>query len=375
MAAIASAVVLVRSLARNDASPKSATLTATPATLTSVFHDAPGGSTIVLSGGTYGTFRGGKKQPPVSLEAAPGAHVTLAIDFSPAVGVHVSGVTVTSAQIAGQSRHIRISNSRFSGATVIRADKLVNADIVLSRNTHRDINVCATCLEGRIDVTGQANGPSGVVIENSTFGPGGNADGVQTGGYGVQILNNEFTGIHESAGVHTDAIQLYGSRATRIEGNWIHDTSSGIMAADGADHEVIENNVIAPGGYPFAISIRSDNGSIIRNNTLPDGKCAWNLACGIVALGTTPGKSEGSGTSVVGNILSEVSLTGGATGEQDYNLIAHGPLAGAHDRAGVPTYTAGHQPDTLAGYTLAVGSPGRRTAQDGNDRGRRDATR
>ena len=79
------------------------------------------------------------------------------------------------------------------------------------------------------------------------FGPGGNSDGIQNGGYGVEILDNRFVDIRQidgADGVHSDAIQLYGSMGTVIRGNEMLRVAAGIMAPDGADHELIEDNVI-----------------------------------------------------------------------------------------------------------------------------------
>ena len=142
--------------------------------------------------------------------------------------------------------------------------------------------------------------------------------------------------------MHTDAIQLFGSRNTVIRDNWIHDTPSGIMAPDGSDHELVEQNVIDPGEYPFAISLGSDRGSIIRHNTLPDGACAWDLRCGIIAVGGKEGKPPAVGTMIEDNITAEVSLSpGSAPASVARNLIGYGPLIGPETRGGPPPTSAG----------------------------------
>jgi hypothetical protein len=354
LAAIAIVAVAVASwllLTRGGPGPGAPALHATPATLANVFAGAKGGETILLDAGDYGTFHGGEKSSRVTLKARKHWAATMALDFAPAVNVRVEGMTLRSATIAGRSRHVEVADSRFVGPALIRADQMADADIVFDRNRHRDINVCPDCFEGRLDVTGQTGAAAGITIRRSTFGPGGDADGIQTGGRGVRILDNEFVGIHESGGVHTDPIQLYGSRDTVIRGNWIHDTSSGIVATDGAQHELIEDNLIDPGSYPFAIAIDSDNGSVIRHNTLPAGPCAWNLICGIVALGAKSGAAPGRGTVVRDNVLSEISIKPGAsTAEQRDNLVAR-------DRAAAQ-FVGGASPHSWAGFRLASGSPG-----------------
>ena len=342
--------------------PAAAVLPATPATLRKVFASANGGETVELAAGRYGTFRGGKKRSLVTLRPRTRGSVSMALHFNPAVNVRVEGMILRSVEIAGRSRRVEVANSRFTGPALIRAERMVNAGIVFDGNRHRNIDVCDGCFEGRLHVTGEAGAPSGITIRRSVFGPGGNADGIQTGGNGVRIIQNDFVGIQASEGVHTDAIQLYGSRGTVIRGNWIRDTASGIVAPDGADHEIIENNLIDPGSYPFAISLGSDDRSVIRHNTLPGGACAFGLRCGIVSLGGKPEGPRGRGTVVRDNVLSEVSVTNGArVADNRDNLVAG-------DRVR-PRFAGRARPDSWDGFRLASDSPGKSAASDGADPG------
>ena len=99
--------------------------------------------------------------------------------------------------------------------------------------------------------------------------------------------------------MHADAIQLYGSSHTVIRGNYMHDMPEVpfIMAADGTDHELIEDNVVegSSHGYPY-ITLFSDDSSIVRHNTFADGSCAFNLPCGILRLGAKDSDDPGHGT-------------------------------------------------------------------------------
>jgi len=368
----AAACWLVLALARDDgprviprpasSRPVVPATPATPATLGKVFRAAKGGDTIELAPGRYRTFSGGRKCSRVTLRPRERGTVNMALRFRRAVNVRVEGMVLRSVEIAGRSRRVEVANSRFTGPALIRAGRMVDAGIVLEGNRHRNIDVCDGCFEGRVHVTGRAGGPAGITIRRSVFGPGGNADGIQTGGNGVRILRNDFVGIQASGGVHTDAIQLYGSRGTVIRGNWIRDSATGIVAPDGADHEIIENNLIDPGSYPFAISIGSDDGSVIRHNTLPAGACAFDLRCGIVSLGAKTDGARGRGTVVRDNVLSEVSVTGGAgLAEKSDNLLAR-------DRVR-PRFAGSLQADTWDGFRLASGSPGKAAASDGADVG------
>ena len=307
---------------------------ATPTSFASVFSGAQAGDTIRLAAGSYGTFSGGSKPSTVTITPEAGATASMRISFDGASNLRLQGLRLTDVDLGGRTRNVTIAGSRVTGHTVIRTSEFDRSNVVLDGNTHADIMACGSCYEGRITLPGKGPNPSGVTIRNSLF-RGGNADGIQNGSRGTSIIGNEFVDIYESAGIHTDAIQLYGSSNTLVRGNWIHRTSSGIMAPDGADHEVIEHNVIDPGGYPFAITLWSDNGSIVRHNTLPDGACSWNLRCGIVTLGSKSGEPAGRGTVIKDNVLGEVTVGGGSatTAERNSNLIATGSLSGAAGRA------------------------------------------
>ena len=156
-----------------------------------------------------------------------------------------------------------------------------------------------------------------MTIRDSKF-YGGLSDGIQNGSYGTKIIGNEFHDITPGSpeGVHADAIQLYGSSHTVIRANYMHDMPEVpfIMAADGTDHELIEDNVVegSSHGYPY-ITLFSDDSSIIRHNTFADGSCAFNLPCGILRLGAKDSDDPGHGTVVKDNILSEISTEGSTT--------------------------------------------------------------
>jgi hypothetical protein len=340
---------------------------ATTSTFASTFAQAQGGDTIFVAAGNYGTFTGGAKTSLVTIKPESGAVATMRVNFTSATNLKLEGLTVAGAELGGTIRNITIAGSRFTAATIIRTAQFNNSNVLLDRNKHQNINVCSGCYEGRVHLPGKGSYPSGVTIQNSLFS-GGNADGIQNGSRGTRIIGNEFVDIVESAGIHTDAIQLYGSSQTLIRGNWIHRTSSNIMAPDGMDREIIEQNVIGPGPYPF-LTVGSDNASIIRHNTLADGSCAWSLRCGIITIASKSGMPVSRGTIVKDNILGEVSLQNGAVpGEISGNLVVSGSLRST-DLRGLPTYMGGTSPTSYAAYTLTAGSLGSSNASDGTDRG------
>jgi hypothetical protein len=353
---------------------------ATPATFGSVFAAAQPGDAVVLASGDYGTFQGAMKPGMVTIRPqAGGATASMRVNFRPAANITLDGLTIGGLTIAGaQTRNITVRNSSFpQSQATLRTGELVNANVLFEHNTHIGYVAGSGGGEGRIFLPEKTSQPSGVTIQNSLFA-GGNSDGIQNGGRGVQILNNEFRDMQQidgAQGVHADSIQLYGSAQTVIRGNWFHNVAVGIMCADGCDHEVIEDNVFAVNGSPYAVQLLSDQGSVFRHNTLLDyGTCDYNQPCGILYLGHKSSDPPSSGTILKDNILTRVCTCSGSTNglaEQSHNLVTNGPASGTGDLRGKPTYVGGANPSEFAGFTLAPGSLGKGNASDGTDRGAR----
>jgi hypothetical protein len=377
---VAAAGVLAWSALRRDerpavthalhATPATHALHATPATLGHVFAKAAGGETILLAPGNYGSFAAGVKPSVVSIRPEPGASARIALALSAAANVRFERLTIDGGDISGTTHDVTIAGSTFTQQIVIHADRMRDARVVLDGNRLPRIDACAKCYEGRIHVLGDAGGRSGVVIANNLLGPGGNSDGIQVSANGVRILGNTFVGIFGSNGRHVDALQLYGASNTVIRGNYFHNVASAIMSPDGGDHERIEDNVFDTGGYPYAIMLGGDNGSVIRHNTLPDvGKCAYGQPCGTLLIGDGgPSHRPGKGTVVQDNILGSLTVSGSSTLRATGNLVAHGG-GGASNHAGAPVFVGGGHPLSRAGFRLHVGSPGRGAASDGTDVG------
>jgi hypothetical protein len=370
-------VALFVGLAIGVGSADAAELSASPSSLAATFSSAQGGDTILLAAGTYSGFRGGTKSARVTIKPQPGAAVTMSAVFNPAANITLQGLTISSLEIDGTSRDITVRDSAFTGRAILRTVAMSNANVLLDNNTHLNINVCSGCYAGRIHLPERGSQTSGVTIQNSRFS-GGSADGIQNGANGARILNNTFIDLQQGDPniAHTDAIQLYGSKNTLIKSNYFTDVASAIMAPDGADQEIIEDNVFAadPGGYPFVIMLWSDNASTVRHNTLADGSCSFNLRCGIISLGSKSGQPSGRGTIIQDNVLGEISNGGGsATWTSAYNLLRSGTLAPT-DIRGLPTYTGGSAPTTYPGHQLTPTSLGANNASDNLDRGARITT-
>ena len=254
------------------------------------------------------------KSSPVTLTPQSGASVNMDIDFNPASNIVIDGVRISDALITGNAtKSITIRNSDFPGQIWLDTRELVDSNVTLANDVFHDWDTCSSCGEARVFLTGGSQ-PSGVTIRDSKF-YGGLSDGIQNGSYGTQIIGNEFYEITPGSpsGVHADAIQLYGSSHTVIRGNYMHDMPEVpfIMAADGTDHELIEDNVVegSSHGYPY-ITLFSDDSSIVRHNTFADGDCAFNIRCGVLRLGNKDSDDPGRGTIVKDNILGEINDRG-----------------------------------------------------------------
>jgi Right handed beta helix region len=335
------------------------------------FAAATAGQTVCLTAGSYGTFYAGRKAGRVGVRAQHGARVTMALEFDSVVNLRLENVTITSAVIQGESRNITIARSRFTGLTLVRAERLEDANIVFDGNRHADIDTCMDgCFQGRLHIDGNTGRPSGVVVKNSVFS-GGNSDGVRADADGIKILDNEFYGFRDEDPFHTDPVQIYGGTHVEIRGNYFHDNavSAQIMMADGGADNVVEDNVIAGTGYTWAITWFSDKGSVIRHNTFADGRCSDNIRCGMINLGAKANDPAGRGTVIRNNVMGGISNGGEGKNSRfaaDHNLTTV-RTPGARNAIGIPKFRG--PLGKYAGYRLAAGSPGVRGASNGSDRG------
>jgi hypothetical protein len=336
--------------------------------LARAFDAAKAGQTICLAPGRYGAFHAGPKDGRVTVRSKTGRSATMALALTGADNVTIDHVTITAADIDAASRNVTVSHSRFEGIAAIHVGKIANANILFDRNTHVNVDTCMTCFSGRVQVDPLGRLPSGVTISHSLF-QGGNADGIRADADSVRIIGNEFRGLRDQDPFHTDPIQIYGGTRIVIRDNFFHDNAvaSPIMMADGGDHNVVEDNVFAAGGYAWALTWFSDNGSIIAHNTFADGKCASGVRCGIISLGTKPGRPASHGTIIRDNVLSGIGDGDPQpTFTADHNLSPTA-IPGTANITGSPTYVG--PKSSFAGYRLAARSLGRHNASDGANRG------
>jgi Right handed beta helix region len=346
------------------------------ATCTSVAHDgeqlaqryaaAKPGQTVCLATGAYGKFIAGHKTGVVGIRAQRGAKATMALALDSVENLRIDGVTVTNAVISGTSRNITIANSRFTGLAAVLTDQMVDANILFDHNVHADVNTCLNCYQGRLHVEGHGGRPTGVVIRDSVFS-GGDSDGVRADADGIKIIDNEFSGFRDHDPFHTDPIQIYGGTHVLIRGNYFHgnDVSAQIMMADGGAHNMVEDNVVAGGGYTWAITWFSDRDSTIRHNTFtPEGSCS-DLGCGVLNLGAKAQDPAGRGTIIRDNVMGGISNHGEAKFSSyvaDHNLTAT-PTDGTGNVVGLPQFRG--PLGSYSGYRLAPGSLGGDAGSDG----------
>ena len=142
-----------------------------------------------------------------------------------------------------------------------------------------------------------------------------------------------------------------------MRGNYIHDSSTGIVAYDGLDGRDDRGQRDRPPGRPWGIELYSDRGSIVRHNTLVPGDCAFKLPCGIIDLGGRDG-APSTGTVVTGNVAADIAIErGSSVAERRGNLLGNAAALDG-DIAGAPRFAGGATPDRWAGFRLAASSPG-----------------
>ena len=342
---------------------------ATPETFARVFERARGGETIVLAAGDYGTFHGAVKPSLVTIAAPGGVKATMTVDFNPASNLHLEGLTIEGLTYRGATHDVSVSRSLFTGMAVVHSDEMSHANVVFDGNAHPRVDKCGDCFEGRLEIVGGKK-PAGVTIKNSTFGPGGDADGVQVAAGGVSVIDNEFTGIKWSDRVHTDSLQLYGSDNTVVRGNYFHDFSVAIMAPDGGENEQITDNVfLGSPDYMPSIQLGGHHDTLFAHNVTRDID---------VYVDAKKGERPGAG-----NVVRDNVVIGGAlvvppercSGcDVSHNLFSRADTSGDSPVVADPVFAGGTEPRTGRGWMLAPGSPGSGTATDGGNPGVRRAT-
>jgi chitodextrinase len=341
-------------------------LYATTANFGSQVSAASPGQIVCLASGNYGTWSGTNKA--IAIKATPGATPQMKFNFSSGdSGFTLDGMSGMGGSISGSASNITIKNSTFTSQVAVTGN---GAGIVFDGNTHNNISGHATAHRFL------AAGP--VTIRNSRL-EGGGADGVRLATSAqVVIEDNLFLNIiDDGSGNHTDMIQWYGGSNAIVRRNLFKQTVSGetqVMGAyDGTGGNLIEDNVIDVTGRNAGIELYSDDGSIVRHNTVVyRSPCPWSQPCGFIDLNRKSSNPAGRNTEVNDNIATAVTIQAGSTAaRRDHNMVRQN--AGSGDFVGVPIFVGGASPTDYAGYKLAPGASGKGQASDGLDVGARIA--
>jgi hypothetical protein len=346
---------------------------ATPATFASEVSAATAGQTVCLASGSYGTWQGTNKQ--ITIRAASGATATMRYSFgSGDSGFTLDGMSGMGGTISSGASNITVKNSAFNTCAQFNGSQ---SNVVFDNNTHLNIN--ATCGNSRLGLNA-----SGVTIKNSLM-QGGDADGAFISANNVLVENNRFINVCDGpTGNHADGLQFadpngwptpgdsgnnYGYNAV-VRHNFFqfNGCNNGYAQAltsydSGTEGALIEDNVIDT-TRPWGIELYSDDGSIVRHNTVryyPDSQCVFSgLQCGQIDLTrkSVLADAAGSGTQVYDNIGIVNFAYGSTAARNDHNINPAlvtfvGPLT------------------SYAGFRLAAGSVGKAGASDGTDVGMR----
>jgi hypothetical protein len=347
------------------------------ANLVSAVANAANGSTICLNNGDYGTVNWWDltRSGYVTVKSVSGRGASLRPSIGNADYIRLESLTLRQGLVNSCSTNIQVADSTFqqdmSGLYFDASTCPSTVHNYLVDNV-TFANVDLTGFEGRLSF----RDTNGVTVKNSTFGPNGYGDGIQTGGNNRNLTigpNNRFTGISQSfcdanGGAHCDSIQLQGGGATTITGNHFSGSDVFIMAPDGSSNVTTTNNVFdgQSSSYEYKIQFGTAASPVFRHNTLANTSAAFDSKTGNPAT-TNAIVRDNVWSRGHGQI--KTSNGSGCSGcAFSHNLFENGANArGTSNVVGAPVFVG--PLTTYAGWRLASGSPGKGAASDGTDIG------
>ena len=374
---------------------------------TAVGHASPG-AVICLTAGDYGALQldGISKSGMVVVRPAPGATVTVGpIGYSNSQNITLTGGggTLQIAGISGDgagsgSHHMAFTYATFTSGSTIYA-RGTNQVILFDHDTFN--NLGTSVYEGRLSVVCQdcTASPVGIAISNSHFGNGGCSDGVFVGGggvnrnlYGLQIgPGDEFSGFAQGdCGPHVDPIQFYGTSHTLVTGDFFHDngdSSGGVMAFDGADHDTVTNSVFEGSTYAFSVALEACDGCTATHNVILSNNLDFGHKTGdpTSTNGIARDNVFAAGAKLSGGDLANVTESynlcqGGARspgrrprGHRRVRTVGPNSCKSSTDiHTNSPVFVGGSNPlsfTSYAQYALAPTSPGYHAGSDGKSIG------
>jgi len=361
------------------------TLNAGAAVGTSI-SNAAAGDVICLNNGNYAgfTLNNVSKSPRVTVRAVNSGSATFTGEVSltgSTNGMTFDGINYTGIGIrSGTQSNLTFKNGDASAGTVeIDAVTTTTPNILFENLTHYDQDNTGFCWGSTVNCVGAGgywfsySGRSTPVatIRGATIARGC-ADGIQSG---VPFILEYSTISDKLVGScindpHTDATQLYGGpfAGTIIRYNYYYNNAQVIAAYDGVEGVLIEHNVLDPGTSeprPCQIELYSDDGSIVRNNTIiirgSDGQICFDKKTGF---------DDGVNSQVYNNIAQSISVISSTLTTNTKNLL---PGGGGTNITGTATFTG-----TCSGgaanwrnCNLSGGSAGKNAGTDSKDVGTR----
>jgi hypothetical protein len=260
------------------------------AALQSAVRTAPGGATVYLSGGSYGSVTlGARRRTWVTVRPTPGTGVALAdLNF----GSRASHIKVRRVKVDGQvdlaptgADHIQIFDSDLRGVSA----KWGTDHIKL---VHNRIHDCSNCIE----LVSTASNIPGSPDPNATNLPPvrrvtirgnrivrPNTDAIFMGNFrNVLVQGNEITGVIEN-GSHNDALQtVWGGDGLVFRGNYVHDDhGQGFFIKDGrvTNVNVSDNLFVRTSGPLWQIQLYRTIRAVIKRNTV------WHVEAPVILQG------------------------------------------------------------------------------------------
>lgn len=348
-------------------------------TVNTAVRNGNGSTVLCFSSGTYSEIDLYAAHPSgmVTLKPAAGASVNMGLfNLNGVSNVTITGFTGSSSsngmsvEVAGQGNNSDITfsnNSMSANGVSISGNTNANANILIDHNNF--VGFSSANEIDRLHITGNTGCPDGITISNNLMS-GGQADGIQYGSScGTQILNNEFSNIHESSchGIHCDAIQDGGNgKNTVISGNYLHDVSDCFLLDDSSTNTTITDNVCNTDGQDnYWMQFGGAQTLTLSHNTI--------ISTAGAQYGNDHNGNPSSNITFTDNILySQLSQNAGqpvaGTFVEDYNLCLSG-CAGAHSVNGQPTFIGGTSPTSYDNFALTASSIGNNAANDGKDIG------
>ena len=222
-------------------------------------------------------------------------------------------------------------------------DGLANANILLDHNTHLGINSPSGAPNSRIGLYWGSSTLSGVTISNSLFKGGDcrrRAHRRRREHHRQRVPGHLRTpGATTPTTSSTRARRAASYAATTSAPPATRRASRATTAAPSASRSRTTSSTCAA---PGASNWYSDRNSLIRHNTLRyyAPGCYGGSACGLIDINRKSADPAGTGTVVVDNVATGISVQNGSSvGERHHNLLRQGAATG--DSIGTPVFQGG----------------------------------